>query len=1291
MKHNLIRLLVLSSFVLSLISAAPPPPSPSSQPEQTSQVEQAIREAITARKESSMALLVYDTQIDRIQFSTDGSWATALLNPVDPETGQVVPAEPGLAIVQQQNNDWQVTLPSDPEWSSLLEKLPAGALADGEKTSWVEMYSQAKTEALTAGPFSGYMLPWAKGETMYMTQSVHHDAYDASYKAHYAFDFASPGWPSGMFPVYAAKGGTVWRVVWTHEDGNTQYANYLILQDTTTSPTSYQLYMHFSKDSIPPELRVVGAAVKQGQFIGIADDTGISSGNHLHFHVHLNPDLYWDQSVDITFDDVAINGGRPRISSDLPYCLNNDRFHDVCLQTQSTYVSGNVVTGDRTPPDGGIQVPAKNGITVSNPILHLEGWASDQESDIYQAQFIANYGSGWQNLGDPFTSGTFSMDWDLCSSGVPDGPVSVALFLQDTSGNQNVSLPGLRHFIKNYACPAPPPQCTPADNQIGLFAEPNYQGACTVLGTGSYTSSSALGAVGDNNAESIQVGTNVQASLFMNSDLHGRGETFRSNDRNLSENIIGANTTTSVLVQARTASPLVPVLTWPASGATYPEDTSLSLAWDNGGSNTLYQAQLLKDGQVFLQTPAWHAEPFWHIGSLAAGSYSWKVQAKNDNGLSAWSTARSLVIETTASTPPEPPTYSVPFTDDMETNPDKWTHSNYWDLTDTEKHSQVLSWMYDTNSASGYDTGEPNSGDLTSPPIEIMKSGAFLRFWYYYETEGPGTHWDQRWVQISTDGEPFKNILQLSDDPPKTWLQSPAIDLSGYAGSTIRVRFHFETLDSAFNNYMGWFIDDFSIDETAPPTCSDTNNTATQATLIAYGSATTEKICPAGDIDFYKFNGKAGDQVGIAVVSQNPGAIDPYTFLLDSDGTTLLAENDDQILHVNTDSFLSYKLPHDGTYFIKVRAWGHPSAGGEEAIYTLKLNSEAGKPTVSISSPAGGTYLPNTPFTITVAASDSGSGISHVDCLWHSGDWKYGDWVVVDTDWDGSDGWKFNFDPSNLPDQSGIAFFVRAYDGAGNWAGSGSWDLARDHTPPVTTLQTLPGTLGSNAIQLTWSASDNLAGIKSFDLQQMVDNNGTWQDLQTNIPGDSRQSWVIAAAGHTYGFRLRGVDLIGNTEAYPTLAEASTTVPKDLCSAGDQWENDNLYTHANLLNLNTPSQLHNFCNPESGTDWQGDTDWVKLSLSAGESMFLEGAPQAPSAAVVLELYDSGGISGTLLVKNSPAAFGDSSRLFWYSENGGTYYLRMTHLDPRVTGESASYLIRLRQGYLIYLPDIHNGK
>ncbi|NJN44468.1 MAG: M23 family metallopeptidase, partial [Anaerolineae bacterium] len=113
----------------------------------------------------------------------------------------------------------------------------------------------------------------------------------------------------------ASKGGTVHLAVWDYpngfDDGSCAHSNYIILKDTTTTPTTYQLYLHLAFDSIPEDLRTIGAPVVQGQYIGNADDTGCSTGHHLHFHVHTNSFSYWGTALDITFDDVSINGGRP--------------------------------------------------------------------------------------------------------------------------------------------------------------------------------------------------------------------------------------------------------------------------------------------------------------------------------------------------------------------------------------------------------------------------------------------------------------------------------------------------------------------------------------------------------------------------------------------------------------------------------------------------------------------------------------------------------------------------------------------------------------------------------------------------------------------------------------------------------------------------------------------------------------------------------------------------------------------------------------------------------------------
>jgi hypothetical protein len=70
--------------------------------------------------------------------------------------------------------------------------------------------------------------------------------------------------------------------------------------------------------------------------------------------------------------------------------------------------------------------------------------------------------------------------------------------------------------------------------------------------------------------------------------------------------------------------------------------------------------------------------------------------------------------------------------------------------------------------------------------------------------------WDEKWVQISQNGGAFQDLIQVTGGPWTAWHES-AIDLSPYAGSTIRVRFHFDTLDARYNGFRGWYVDDVRI------------------------------------------------------------------------------------------------------------------------------------------------------------------------------------------------------------------------------------------------------------------------------------------------------------------------------------------------------------------------------------------------------------------------------------------------------------------------------------------------
>jgi hypothetical protein len=832
--------------------------------------------------------------------------------------------------------------------------------------------------------------------------------------------------------------------------------------------------------------------------------------------------------------------------------------------------------------------------------------------------------------------------------------------------------------LKNYTCPTPPPACNPSSDQVALYADPDFKGSCSIFShDGDATLESTLGSLGNNNAASVQVGGDVLATLFMNTDGSGRGETFSQSDANLGDNRIGNDTVSSIIVQPKTYPPAIPKPTWPENDAAFPGNASISLVWDNLGGAIEFQVEL--NGE---QKP-WGNGTVLHLGSLSAGTYLWKIRARNSSGISSWSSLQTLIINPTTATPS---VVSAPYADNMESGNSGWDNSSYWDLTNTENHtaSGSTSWMYDTNTT-GYDTGEPNTGDLTTPPIAIPESGYYLRFWYRYETESSGTQWDQRWIQLSVDGGAFTNLFQLYDDPPNTWLNSPAINLSTYAGSTIQVRFHFETLDADFNTNKGWYIDDFTIDKIPPPQCNspgEPDNSITQARTITYNNDYSGEICPGGDKDYYKFSGNSGDHIGASTLAKQIGSdLDTYLFLLDIDGQSALTENDDLIYGVQTDSQLNYVLSRSGTYYLKLRAWNNPTAGGQTYTYKLGLYHDGTDPDATFTYPPGGTFLPTSNVSLEVEASDSQSEISHVDFYWHSGDWKNTGWNYIGSDSDVEAGWKYEFITSNITDQKDIAFLAQVYDQAGNRKDVAIWNMAIDHTPPSSALAALPVSNSSTVIPLQWSGSDNLSGIDHFDLQGKQDD-GDWVDWISNINKDRQQAWVFVDTGHNYQFRLRAVDQVGNIEGYPLLAESSTHVPISVCTAPDGWENDNTKNAASLIEEVMITQVHNFCNPQGGTDWQQDEDWYKINLKSGSSWQVQVIPLNGSAPGILRLYDQ---DDNILVEALDADFGQINGLEWFAEDDQIVYLQIKPFDDRITGDDARYQLASRTGHHSFLP------
>jgi murein DD-endopeptidase MepM/ murein hydrolase activator NlpD len=578
----------------------------------------ALQNAILSHDEV-LAFLIYNVRIDSIDFSEDGQYALVWLTLTEKDTGENLPGEPGLAIAEvKENQEWQITLQADAEWNETLSRIPLTLLDDENRQHYLSDKPQDIPHDHKV--YTGYRLPWPAGRSVRVSGSIGHVF---TYKSCpstclYAFDFAD----GTMFPVVAARSGTVKYAVWRHPNGNTKYANFLVLEDTTTVPTTYQVYFHLAQDSIPEALRTPGAKVYQGQFIGNADDTGYSTGHHLHFHVHTNPNSYWGSSVDIVFDEVEINGGRPRT------CTEATNFPNYGAQC----VSGNWLlseNGDQEIPTGDIEEPVPD-MVISTQTMAIAGWADD-DYGIASIQPKVFFNNEWRPIGEPASSSPFLIDVDLCEAKIPNGPFLLAVDITDTAGKPAQDLTGVRMVIKDFECPTPPPTCNPAPDQIALYPEIDFQGECTLLDHGNYAELSTI----EYEIQSVQLGIESMVLFYPDINFLGDPRIFADSDNDLGDEMISHFGIQSIQVMQRTAKPTLPILTMPQkeNGQPYDSSEDITLTWEADSAAEFYSVQLTGPDQFQMEDPH-RIEKEWHIGQLSPGEYIWSVTANNNLGAS---------------------------------------------------------------------------------------------------------------------------------------------------------------------------------------------------------------------------------------------------------------------------------------------------------------------------------------------------------------------------------------------------------------------------------------------------------------------------------------------------------------------------------------------------------------------------------------------------------------------------------------------------------------------------------
>lgn len=141
-----------------------------------------------------------------------------------------------------------------------------------------------------------------------------------------------------------------------------------------------------------------------------------------------------------------------------------------------------------------------------------------------------------------------------------------------------------------------------------------------------------------------------------------------------------------------------------------------------------------------------------------------------------------------------------------------------------------------------------------------------------------------------------------------------------------------------------------------PTSETEPNNDKSQANALTKSGIVSGIISSTSDVDYFSFTAKRDDIVSFLLDTQSISSyLDSIIRLEKADGT-VLAENDQNGLLEQNDSFLQAVIPEDGTYYIRiVDYWGD---GGSAYTYRLHLTLPAHQtqplPQITTLNPSGG-------------------------------------------------------------------------------------------------------------------------------------------------------------------------------------------------------------------------------------------------------------------------------------------------------------------------------------------------
>ena len=308
--------------------------------------------------------------------------------------------------------------------------------------------------------------------------------------------------------------------------------------------------------------------------------------------------------------------------------------------------------------------------------------------------------------------------------------------------------------------------------------------------------------------------------------------------------------------------------------------------------------------------------------------------------------------------------YDYNYNDDYnDENP--FTTGTYQSLFDSGYYdnSSYDNSYYDSEYKDGGTSAEPNSGYVVSPMIDLSNiSNPELSFYSWWEIEGVDSNaYDMMYVEISTDGSNFEELGTLNPindvdaesykpyssagvGEPGIW-KKYTFDLSDYAGQKIYIRFRFDTIDSLYNGFRGWMIDNFAV---TGKSSSTTESQAPQITSVSPSSAYPGQIIEVYGKNFY------------------------YSSTVMISSGSIFNQSDESVSTVyQGDNHLTFYLPSDLSEGSTVSIYVKNPDGTQSNSESIKVTSKSYYPSLTKVSPISASD--DEPLTLTLSGSNLGN------------------------------------------------------------------------------------------------------------------------------------------------------------------------------------------------------------------------------------------------------------------------------------------------------------------------------